>query len=220
MKTKRIKVITDLDRPHITYDILSVLYKHNIEILMMEVYTYVIYFKTPFIEKDLWDKILVDFHKIEGFETVEEIDLIAFEERDIEMRRVLDAIPQGVIVLNGAGNIKYANNYVSERIFKTTFDELVNKHISKYVKDESVDLSIEPDKRLDSIRNKEINIGNQIYTLNLNLLLSDENIFTGYMIFLSRTMNQNMFLNHITFEDIIGESNKIHEVVKRAKVYS
>lgn len=220
MKTKRIKVITDLDRPHITYDILSVLYKHNIEILMMEVYTYVIYFKTPFIEKDLWDKILVDFHKIEGFETVEEIDLIAFEERDIEMRRVLDAIPQGVIVLNGAGNIKYANNYVSERIFKTTFDELVNKHISKYVKDESVDLSIEPDKRLDSIRNKEINIGNQIYTLNLNLLLSDENIFTGYMIFLSRTMNQNMFLNHITFEDIIGESKKIHEVVKRAKVYS
>ena len=220
MKTKRIKIMTDLDRPHITYDILSVLYNHNIEILMMEVYTYVIYLKTPFIEKDLWDKTLIEFQKIEGFESVEEIDLIAFEERDIEMKRVLDAIPQGVIVLNGLGKIKYANTYVSERIFKTTFDELVNKHISMYIEDNTIDLSFKPENKLDSVRNKEVNIGNQFYTLNLNVLLSDENVFTGYMIFLSRVADQNMYFNHITFEDIIGESNKIHDVVNQAKIYS
>ena len=98
MKTKRIKIMTDLDRPHITYDILSVLYNHNIEILMMEVYTYVIYLKTPFIEKDLWDRTLIEFQKIEGFESVDEIDLILFVQRDIEITRVVDAIRQGVIV--------------------------------------------------------------------------------------------------------------------------
>lgn len=220
MKTKRIKIITDLDRPHIAYDILSVLYRNNIEILMMEVYTYVVYFKTPFIEKDLWSKIVSEFQEIEGFESVEEIDLIAFEERDIEMKRVLDSIPQGVIVLNGAGNIKYANNYVSERIFKTTGAKLTNKHISRYLQDENIDLSFKADGKLQAIRNKEISIGNQLYTLNLNLLASDENIFTGYMIFLSRVINQNMFLNHITFQDIIGESNKLHEVIDQAKIYS
>lgn len=220
MKTKRIKITTDLDRPHITYDILSVLYRNNIEILMMEVYTYVIYFKTPFIEKDLWKNIVSEFHEIEGFEHVEEIDLIAFEERDIEMKRVLDAIPQGVIVLNGIGKIKYANNYVSEKIFKTTGDKLVNKHITSYIQDQFIDLSFKPNEKLSAIRNKEISIGNQLYALNLNLLLSDENVFTGYMIFLSRVIDQNMFLNHITFEDIIGESNKLNEVIQQAKIYA
>lgn len=220
MKTKRIKIITDLDRSHITYDILSILYKHNIEILMMEVYTYVIYLKVPVIEKEVWNKIVDEFNDIKGFNSVEEIDLIAFEERDIEMKRVLDVIPQGVIVLSGNGNIKYANNYVSESIFKTSINKLVDNHISKYIKEVNIDLSFDCNSRLDTISNKEIIIGNQIYNLNLDLLLSDENIFTGYMIFLSDIINQDMFINHITFDDIIGESNKLENVIKQAKVYS
>ena len=118
MKTRRIKITTIIDRPHITYDLLSILHKYDINILMMEVYTYVIYLKVPMMEQELWKEILAEFNMIEGFENAEEIDLIAFEERDIEMKRVLDIIPQGVVVLSAKGSIKYANNYVAERIFK------------------------------------------------------------------------------------------------------
>lgn len=220
MKTKRIKVITNLDRPHITYDILSVLYKYDIEILMMEVYTYVIYLKLPIIEQELWDKIVNEFHNIKGFETIEEIDLIAFEERDIEMKRVLDIVPQGVIVLNGTGNIKYANDYVAERIFKTTSNKLNNNHITKYIKVEDLKTFPQNQGQLKSINNKEISIGNQLYMLNLNPLLSNENVFTGYILSLNSIINQNVFDNHITFKDIIGESNKMYEVVNQAKLYA
>ena len=119
MKTRRIKITTNIDRPHITYDILTVLHRHDIGILMMEVYTYVIYLKIPIIEQELWKSILEEMDEIEGFESAEEIDLIAFEERDIEMKRVLDIVPQGIVVLNARGSIKYANNYLAERILKT-----------------------------------------------------------------------------------------------------
>ena len=73
-RTCRIKIITSVDRPHITYDILTVLHKYNIGILMMEVYTYVIYLKIPVMGQELWKKILGELGKIHGFESTEEID--------------------------------------------------------------------------------------------------------------------------------------------------
>src|SRR5690606_6963060 len=113
MKTRRIKITTFIDRPHITYDILTVLRRHDIGIMAMEVYTYVIYLKIPLVEQGVWKQVLKELEEIDGFESAEEIDLIAFEERDIEMKRVMDIIPHGVMVLNAEGYIKYANNYVA-----------------------------------------------------------------------------------------------------------
>lgn len=220
MKIKRVKIITNLDRPHITYDILSVLYKFDIEIIMMEVYTYVIYLKLPIIETSLWEDIVGDFEKIKGFEAIEEIDLIAFEERDIEMKQVLDIIPQGIIVLNQMGNIKYANNYIIERILKVSSDNLTNRPITQYIEDDVLETFFKEKKSFEAVRNKEISIGNQLYLLNIRPLISDEDVFTGYMLSLGDVINQNIFSNHITFEDIVGESNKLKEVIRQSRLYS
>lgn len=220
MKTRRIKITTSIDRPHITYDILSILHRYDINILMMEVYTYVIYLKIPVMEQELWKEVFAEFNKIEGFESAEEIDLIAFEERDIEMKRVLDIIPQGVVVLSAKGSIKYANNYVAERIFKTTSDELSNRYIMDFIQDEKLKQFIQGEDRLKSIGNKEIVIGNQSYILNIHPILSDENVFSGYMLSLIEVINQGNYHNPITFDDIIGESNKLNEVIEQAKLYA
>lgn len=220
MKTRRIKITTSIDRPHITYDILTVLHRYDIGILMMEVYTYVIYLKVPVMDQELWKEILVEMNKIEGFESAEEIDLIAFEERDIEMKRVLDIIPQGVVVLSAKGSIKYANNYVAERILKTTSDVLGNRYIIDFIQDDKVKQFIKDEEKLKSIRNQEITIGNQSYILNIHPILSDENVFSGYMLSLSEVINQDNYHNPITFDDIIGESNKLKEVVEQAKLYA
>lgn len=219
MKTRRIKIITAIDRPHITYDILSLLRKHDIGILAMEVYTYVIYLKVPVIEQGLWKDVLEEMERMDEIESVEEIDLIAFEERDIEMKRVLDIIPQGVVVLSAKGNIKYANNYVAERIFKTTSNQLTNRYIMDFINDDKLKQFIKEEK-LKSIRNKEITIGNQSYILNIHPILSDENVFSGHMLSLNEVINQDNYHNPITFDDIIGESNKLKEVIEQAKLYS
>lgn len=220
MKTRRIKITTSIDRPHITYDILTILHNYDINILMMEVYTYVIYLKVPVMNQDLWKEVLSEMNNIVGFESAEEIDLIAFEERDIEMKRVLDIVPQGVVVLSAKGSIKYANNYVAERILKTTSDSLANRYIIDFIKDDKVKQFIKDEERLKSIRNQEITLGNQSYILNIHPILSDENVFSGYMLSLSEVIHQDNYHNPITFDDIIGESNKLKEVIEQTKLYS
>lgn len=220
MKTRRIKITTSVDRPHITYDILSVLRKCDINILAMEVYSCVMYLKIPKLEQDLWQELLKQMHEIEGFDNAEEIDLIAFEERDIEMKRVLDIIPQGVVVLNAKGSIKYSNNYIAQRIFKTTSDVLTNRHITNFIDDNIVKEFLGNNEKLKSIRNEEITIGNQIYILNIHPIQSDENIFSGYMLSLNEVINQDIYHNPITFDDIIGESYKLKEVIEQAKLFA
>lgn len=220
MKTRRIKITSSIDRPHITYDMLTVLHKHDIGILMMEVYTCVIYLKIPVIEQELWKEVLLEMREIEGFESAEEIDLIAFEERDIEMKRVLDIVPQGVMVLNAKGIIKYANNYVAEKILKTTSSELANRYITNFIEDIQVKQFVLNTDKQKFISNQEITIGNQLYILNIHPILSDENVFSGYMLSLNEVINQDNYHNPITFDDIIGESYKLHEVIEQAKLYA
>ncbi|MDR7869544.1 MAG: sigma 54-interacting transcriptional regulator [Tissierellaceae bacterium] len=220
MKTRRIKISTSIDRPHITYDILTILHNHNINILAMEVYAYVIYLKIPIIDQELWKQVLKEMQDIEGFDNAQEIDLIAFEERDIEMKRVLDIVPQGVVVLNAKGAIKYANNYVAQRILKTTSNVLANRSITDFIDDDKVKNFLSGIEKLKSIRNQEITIGNQIYILNIHPILSDENIFSGYMLSLTEVINQDIYHNPITFNDIIGESYKLQEVIEQAKLFA
>lgn len=220
MKTRRIKITTFIDRPHITYDILTVLRRHDIGIMAMEVYTYVIYLKIPLVEQGVWKQVLKELEEIDGFESAEEIDLIAFEERDIEMKRVMDIIPHGVMVLNAEGYIKYANNYVAEKVFKTTSDKLSNLKVTGLI-DEGVLIDfLKSEERKKSLVNKDITIGNQKYILSLHPILSDENIFSGYMLSLDEVINQVHYYNPISFEDIIGESNKLKDAVEQAKLYA
>lgn len=220
MNTKRIKIITNIDRPHITYEFLSVLYKHNIGIMMMEVYAYIIYMKLPPVESNLWEEILKDFQEIEGFESVEEIDLIELEKKDIEIKRVLDLIPQGIAILNRTGNIKYSNNYIAERIFKTTSSAITNIHINEYMDDEDLNHVFDAYKEPKFIIDQEVSIDNQLYTLNINPFGSDENAFTGYILHLRDATEHNIFDNHIGFEDIIGESNSLKKIINQAELYA
>ena len=220
MKTRRIKITTNMDRPHITYDILTVLRNHDVNILSMEVHSYVIYLKIPKLDQEQWENFLTEMESIEGFENAEEIDLIAFEERDIEMKRVLDIIPHGVVVLSAKGTIKYANDYMAQRILKTTSDILANRYITDFIDDDKVKEFLADEERLKSIKNEEITVGNQKYILNLHPILSDENIFSGYMLSLNEVIKQDIYHNLITFDDIIGESYKFQEVIEQAKQFA
>lgn len=220
MTTRKIKFTSYVDRPHMTYEILTILYSNDIQVLAMEVYSRVSYYILPLVDDEVWNKTLSEMKKIKDFKGVEEVDLLPFEERDIEIKKVLDLQPNGVVVLSPKGNIKYINNYVAEKIFKITPKEATDRYITEFITDEKIKTFLLINEKIKSIDKQEIVIGNQLYNMNIKPIIGDENIFSGYMLSISDVVNQDLYYNPITFKDIIGESNKIREVVSEAKLYA
>ncbi len=224
MEARRVKIIAKVDRPHFTYDILSIFHKYDVGIIWMEVYSYIVYIKLHHIDHEIWEKMKREFEEVDGFQEVEEVDLIAFEERDIEMRRVLDIIPQGVTVLDRRGKIKYVNKYAAERIFKSTVNDITGKLINEYIKDEKLGSFLQQHQNIKPIINESIEVGNQNYLLNVNPLINEENIFSGYILAFN-DINKldgviNRYDNPITFKDIVGESNKMLDTINQAKLFA
>ncbi|WFA08606.1 sigma 54-interacting transcriptional regulator [Tissierella sp. Yu-01] len=224
MKSRKIKLTFYEDIPHLTYRTLSVLYKYNAPIIWMEVYAYVCYINLHPIEDDVWNSIKNDLLKIEGWEDLEEIDLFPFEEKDTEMKNVLDIIPHGVTLLNKKGDIKYVNNYASEIIFLSNGKDITGVNIRKYIDDYDMLLSfLRKNHSRKPIAKEKVEIGNQLYQINLQHIRNEENVLTGYLISfydIDKSQVFSRFDNPITFDDIIGESNKMIDAINQGKLYS
>ena len=224
MEIKRIKIISKVDRSHFAYDVLKVFHKYDVGIIWMEVYSYIIYIKFHYIEDSIWEEMKVDFEDVPGFQEVEEIDLIAVEERDIEIKKVLDIIPQGVVVLNKNNRIKYVNKYAAERIFKSLVMEITGTSIEEYTEDENLRGFLDDKTHVKSIVNEKVEIRNQYYMINVNPLIAGENVFSGYILTFEDIQRVNGVVNRydnpISFEDIIGESNKIRNAIAQAKTFA
>ena len=226
MKTKRIKIITKVDRPHMTYDILSVFHKYDVEVIWMEVYTYVVYIKMPEVDSSLWTKMQEELEGIEGFAGVKEISLIAVEERDIEMNQILDDITYGVVILSSDGRIKYSNKYAAEKVFRSDVEHVNGADITNFINDRELNGFIEKVDNKDPINNMQIVIGNRHYIISVHPMFSTENIFSGYMLnindkkVINEMINANRYENPITFKDIIAESNKMIETINQAKLFA
>ncbi len=119
MEARKIKLTAVEDRPHITYEALSVLHKYDVGLIWMEVYAFVAYIKLMPVEDDVWEKIKKELEDLSGWASLEEIELFPFEEKDTEMKNVLDVIPHGVTLLSKNGDIKYYNDYADDKIFNT-----------------------------------------------------------------------------------------------------
>lgn len=220
MTIRKIKFTSYVDRPHMTYELLTILYKNDIQLLNLEIYSRIGYYILPKVDEEVWNKVLSEMKKIKDFKSIEEVDLLPFEERDIEIKKVLDLQPNGVVVLSPKGNIKYINNYVAEKIFKITPKDATDRYITELITDEKIKTFLLINEKIKSIDNQEMVIGNQLYNMNIKPIIGDENIFSGYMLSISDVVNQDLYYNPITFKDIIGESNKIREVVSEAKLYA
>lgn len=207
----RLKIVTNIDRPHITYDILTVLKKYDIGIKMMEVYTYVLYLKLPGLKDHVYESIVEEMYQIHGVKLVEKIDLVAFEERDIEMRTILDIIPQGVIVMDTNGYIKYSNNYLAERIFSIPSNQLINKNIREFLGDRDLE------KNIKNIRNKQVIMNNEIFIADVTPIYSELNKVIGYILSMNESNSTNLFNTQITFDDMLSGSEQMSKLFEEAK---
>lgn len=217
---RRVKFSTYIDRPHLTYEFLNILHRNDIHIINMEIYKCNGYYILPDVDENIWNRVVDEAKLIDGFKALKDVSLLPFEERDIEMRRVLDIFPQGVIILSPNGNIKYANELAMDKVFKHNIEYISGRFIGEFIRDDRIRLFFLNEEEYKSIKNQEIKIGNQIYNINIKPISGDENIFSGYLLSLSEVFNQDIYYNPITFEDIIGESSKMYEVVEQSKLYA
>ncbi len=224
MKSRKIKLTFSEDIPHLTYRTMSVLYKHDAPIIWMEVYTYVCYINIHPIKDEVWESIKQDLFLLDSYESIEEIDLFPFEEKDTDMNNVLDIIPHGVALINKKGHIKYVNDYAADRIFLSKGKDITGINIRKYIDgyDEFLS-SLKQNIGRKPVVKEKMEIGNQLYQVSLQHITKDENVFSGYIISFYDIDESSVFGrydNPITFDDIIGESNKMLDAIKQGKLYS
>lgn len=222
MKEKKIKLTAFEDRPHITYEALSVLRKYDVGLIWMEVYAYVAYIKLMPIEDDIWEKIKAELIDLSGWTSVEEIEMFPFEEKDTEMKNVLDVIHHGVILLNRKGDIKYYNNYAADKIFNKGGKDITGVNINKYFDCDKMISSLKGSSMKKPVIKEKVMIGNQLYEANLQPVTNDEEMLSSYLLsfYDIDTDVYDRYDNLITFDDIIAESSKMLDVIEQGKLYS
>lgn len=224
MKSRKVKLTFTKDIPHLTFRTLSVLHDHNAPIIWMEVYTYVCYLNIHPISDDNWDAIKKDLYLLDSFEKVEEIDLLPFEEKDTEMKNVIDIIPHGVAVLSRSGDIRYINNFAAERVFRSEGKDITGIDIRKYLTEyEALLNGLKKDKGKKPISKERLQIGNMLFETSLQYIKSKDKGPTGYLVSFYDIDKSSVFSrydNPISFDDIIGESNKMLDVINQGKLYS
>lgn len=222
MKTKKIKLTAHEDRPHITYEALSVLHKYDVGLIWMEVYAFVAYIKLMPVDDDVWESIKKELENLSGWATLEEIELFPFEEKDTEMKNVLDVIHHGVTLLSRSGDIKYFNNYAAEKIFDTKGKDITGVNINKYFDCNNLILSLKNSRHKKQVVKEKMMIENRLYEVNLQPVINEENVLSSYLLsfYDIDTDVYDRYDNPITFDDIIAESNKMLEVIEQGKLYS
>ncbi len=223
METKKIKLTALEDRAHLTYEALSVLHKYDVGLVWMEVYAYVAYIKLMPIEDEVWENIKSDLQNQNSWVSLEEIDLFPFEEKDTELKNVLDVIPYGVTLLSRNGDIKYINHFAAEKIFLSGESDITGINIRKYLDYGKLILSLKKNNDKKPMVKDRIKIGNKLYQVALQPIKNEEDFLSGYLISFYDIDNSNVFNrfdNPITFDDIIAESSVMLDTINQGKLYS
>lgn len=84
MNISRIEINT-IDRPYMTYDVSGVFVRHQLDVMWMEVYTHVIYIKLEKLSDETKEVIFKEIMDIDGVKAVKEVNLLLFEEKEIEI---------------------------------------------------------------------------------------------------------------------------------------
>ncbi|WP_200779487.1 sigma 54-interacting transcriptional regulator [Anaerosphaera aminiphila] len=216
LEIRRIKIIFHINRPHLTFDILSILKKYDVYIVSMEVYSNVIYLKLPYISDNTLQKIEEEWKDVYGFDHMENVDVMAFEEKDIELRGVLNLMREGVVILSVKGIVEYFNNKVPValrdiKVGSSIFDFIENENLKNFI-EMSGEVS-----NFGTMRNVEIELDSKNYLLNVDSLYSEDRIFSGFLLTLKEITLDYSFDNYITFEDLVGEDEKFKESIEKAK---
>ncbi|MBA1334376.1 MAG: Response regulator of zinc sigma-54-dependent two-component system [Firmicutes bacterium] len=118
-------VITE-DRVGMALDLLKVVSSLNLNISAMEVSPGVGYLKIDMCEKETMEELIDRIENLDGVSETRFIELLPFEERERQIRAVIDSVDEGIVAIDKNGTITIFN-HSAERIFNLDEDEVLGK---------------------------------------------------------------------------------------------
>lgn len=223
MDVHRFRIDTG-DRVGMALDVLKIFYSHGINLKDVEVEPGTICIK--FEKKTDFDigSLVSDILSLDGVISIKDIELIPHEERQKYLNTVLDAVMEGIIAVDKEG-IVTTFNPAAEKILKIRKEGAIGKNIASLL---SADLPIEKTMRKgESYTNVEIILKNgqdhTHYITSGRPILDEDGRPIGAVASL-QDIESVMDLVYsftaspmVTFDDIIGESQKINRVKEMAK---
>lgn len=221
---KRIRLLFKKNRDHITYDIISEFKKLDLGIVWMEIYTRDCYIKFEVPNDELYKELLDNLHKIKDLDTLTEIDLIAFEARNLQVNEIINLLGKLILVVDCNGIVKYSNISSDLKAVQGELSTVMGKSISEFIDDNDFIEKVLDDQLEESI--DELTLGNSEFIAKMyRQKFQDSNLFGKIIVFediseLSSYADKKYYSSHITFKDLIYESPLMEKCVKTAMEFS
>lgn len=125
----RLTVETE-DRIGMTLDVLKVISGFSISISAMEVSPGRICLKFDACLEDVLDELIGNIKRLKGVKDIKFIELLPFEERERQIKAVIDSVDEGIVAVDGRGSVTIFN-HSAERIFNYDDREVLGKHVAE-----------------------------------------------------------------------------------------
>lgn len=221
---KRIRLLFKRNRDHITYDIISEFRKLDLGIVWMEIYTKDCYIKFEVPSDDVYEKLLDNLNKIEDLDTLTEIDLIAFEARNLQINEIVNLLGKLILVVDCNGIVKYSNISSDLKAVQGELSTIMSKSISEFIDDEDFIKKVLDENLEESI--DELTLGNSEFIAKMyRQKFQDSNLYGKIIVFediseFSSYADKKFYSSHITFKDLIYTSPLMEKCVKTAMEFS
>lgn len=223
MDSKNIKFLVPENRVGMAQEILSALALRNLNIETMEI-------KPPYISVKVkwdgtsWDEFKIWIKgKIKEILDVSELDMMESEKVAKELQIVINTMGDGIIAVNKIGEIEYYNSKASHLFGITSEDKSSN--INLLLPEEYYNPKFDVDKSnveiSSKIRGKKVNL-----LLNVRVIKNSFGKKMGALLIFKEMEEVRKLIqtiarpSMITFDDIVGESDKIKNTILLAKSVS
>lgn len=221
---RRIRLEFEKDRDHIAYDILACFKTKNIGIIWMEIYTKDCYIKFELEDEASYNNLILELKKIDDLKSISEVDLISFETRNMELNEIINRLEKIIFVVDCNGIIKYSNISKDFKFVTTETSDLIGKSVFTIIENRELKEIISKQERNDFLL--ELIFNNKQYLVNGFKKYFPDSALKGYILALenissiSDYQNKKRFSTFITFNDLIYESQKMKDIVNRARDFS
>lgn len=217
----RWKIITG-NRVGMVHDVLRIFAEEKIDILSMEVVPEQIHVKIKRVDSAF--HLEERLKEIAGVRDIQKVEVMPYEEREQQLRAVLDSISEGIIAVNKETRITTVNPAV-EKIIHRPIEEIVNRPIKEFFGDNLP--IIECLRKEESYDNQEMRIDTpegRSHYLTSGRPIHDEHGNVIGAVAIMKDIEQVRKLVHkvtqpsmITFDDIIYRSIEMQKAVNLAQ---
>lgn len=219
-KNIRFEIITK-DRLGITVIILEKIYMAKINLLSVEVFPEKVCVKMQNMDDSKREALKKQLSEIEDVVMVNEINLLNYEENERKLLAILDAVDEGIMVINKKFQIDIFNNYC-EKVFHCKKEEVIGTDIRQLIGGDAPAVKlINSGLKYDNV---EVNIkterGEVHYLTTGRPIIDDSNITIGAVASI-KDMHKAIELANViagtaegAFKEILGNSSEIEKVKK------